>query len=89
MGRTFPETLSLLRRQRNISQRQAAAEQLFADGRGRFEPERHRADGEGRVFLLKLHSRRAEREKRGLHRGFIGRVKREIKSGLLRRAHLL
>ncbi len=32
--------------------RQAAAEQLFADGRGRFEPERHRADGEGRVFLL-------------------------------------
>ena len=26
MGRTFPETLSLLRRQRNISQRQAAAE---------------------------------------------------------------
>lgn len=69
--------------------RQAAAEQLFADGRGRFEPERHRADGEGRVFLLKLHSRRAEREKRGLHRGFIGRVKRKIKSGLLRRAHLL
>ena len=69
--------------------RQAAAEQLFADGRGRFEPERHRADGEGRVFLLKLHSRRAEREKHGLHRGFIGRVKRKIKSGLLRRAHLL
>ena len=78
-----------LKKQAMESARQAAAEQLFADGRGRFEPERHRAHGEGRVFLLKLHSRRAKREKRGLHRGLIGRVKRKIKSGLLRRTHLL
>ena len=69
--------------------RQTAARQLIADGCGRFQPERHRADGEGRLFFLELHPRRAECEKRGFHRRLIGRVKRKIKSGLLRRAHLL
>lgn len=69
--------------------RQTAPGQLVADGRGRLEPKRHRADGKRRGFFFKLHSRRAERQKRGFHRRFIGRVKRKTKIRRLRRAHRL